>query len=150
MSGLVFRLELPFRLAPTLNAYANMRGWQRAKLRTEVDGLIMRELSSWPHWSMGVRRKVTARVVKGKIKRRTVVTGGRKRKVIVIRESSRAMDEEHASADVIGGKLPLDRLVMARILRGDSRNWLRREARWVPADPGAGRVVIEVYEVDEV
>ena len=142
---LVFRLELPLELAPTLNQYANMKSWQRAKIRTAVDGKVTASKSRWGSWHMGVRRDVKAKIVDGKIRKRTIVTGGRRRLVVLTRETSRRVDE--LGVDILGGKIPVDRLVQARVLHGDSAKWLAREAIHVPAYPKQGRVVVEVYEL---
>ncbi len=37
----VLVLELPLELAPTLNTYANLRSFQRAKIRRRVDQLVV-------------------------------------------------------------------------------------------------------------
>lgn len=71
--------------------------------------------------------------------------GGRRRAVVVTRESSARPDEE--ALDSIGGKIPLDRLVQAGVLRGDSHDWLVRFGQWQRAKPGEGRVVVDVYEI---
>lgn len=71
--------------------------------------------------------------------------GGRKRIVFVTRESSKRPDE--LALDTIGGKAPLDRLVQAGVLRGDTSEWLARYCDWKPAAPGEGKVTIDVYEV---
>ena len=146
--AIVFRLELPLELAPTLNVYANMKGWKRGELRSAVDGKILEGKKRWGSWRMGVARNVTAKIVDGKIRKRTIVTGGRRRLVVFTRESSREPDE--LAVDILGGKIPIDRLAMAGVLRGDSRKWLARESHWVPAMPKQGRVVVEIYELDEV
>jgi hypothetical protein len=71
--------------------------------------------------------------------------GGRRRAVVITRESSVRPDE--IAADPIGGKIPLDRLVQAGVLRGDSPQWLVRYCDWKAVSPGEGRVVVDVYEI---
>lgn len=71
--------------------------------------------------------------------------GGRRRAVFVTRESSVRPDEE--ALDVMGAKIPLDRLVHAGVLRGDTHDWLVRYGTWKRAKPGEGRVVVDVYEI---
>lgn len=137
----VFELRLPLELAPTLNEYACMKGWKRARLRTQVDERIVRELGSWSGWHAGFNQR--ASVVAGKV--RVDRAGGRRRAVVVERHSSRRLDE--VSCDVIGGKLPIDRLVQAGVLVGDSAKWLEREARWVAVRPGAGLVILSVHDL---
>lgn len=75
----------------------------------------------------------------------TVREGGRRRAVVITRESSVRPDE--IAVDAIGGKIPLDRLVHAGVLRGDSPQWLVRYCDWKSVAPGEGRVVIDVYEI---
>jgi hypothetical protein len=147
---LVFRLELPLRLAPTLNAYAATKRhkWQMANLNREVDQLIMIAKAAWPSWRMddlAVRHQ--HQIVTGKLRTKERRTGGRRRLVLVTRYSSREPDE--VSADVCGGKLPLDRLKHAEIIVDDNRKWLAREAHWCKAPPSKGRVVISVYELEQ-
>lgn len=116
----LFVLRLPLELSPTLNAYAGLKGWRRAKLRKAVDWRILA------------------------IQRGGIAPDGARRRVVVTRHSSREPDE--LSCDVLGAKIALDRLVIAGILAGDSRKHLDREAHWVYAKPGAGELVVEVYE----
>jgi hypothetical protein len=154
---LVFRLELPIepvdlgkpgkpclvKLASTLNEYAGMKGWARAKARTAVDKRIVVARASWPRWHCGVQMR--AKVVGGEVVKVPVAGTGRRRLVRVVRRSSRRIDE--VSLDVVGGKLPVDRLKIAEIITGDSARWLEREAAWEPCDPGDGRVIVEVYDL---
>lgn len=154
---LVFRLELPIEavdlgkagkplligLTPTLNAYAGMKGWARAKARTEVDRRIVVAQAAWSRWHSGVKKR--AKVVGGEPVIVAVPGTGRRRLVRLVRRSSRRVDE--VSVDVLGGKLPVDRLVQAEVLVGDSARWLEREAAWEPCDPGDGRVIVEVFEL---
>lgn len=149
---LLFRIELDAAHAPTLNEYANMPSWKRARLRTEVDGMILAALPSYPRARMRLHRRVETKWVRTKaggkrLSRRTIVANGEPRDVLVTRFSSRQPDE--TSCDVLGGKLPIDRLVHADILRGDSPSWITRAGAWAPAPPGATRVRIEVFACGE-
>jgi hypothetical protein len=119
--AVVFEWRLPLALAPTMNRYGSMKTWQRAKLYKALDVLIMAELHKWPQW----RHE------------------GRARAVRVTRYSSSELDE--ATVDCAGGKVPVDRLVRAGILRGDAPNDLAREARWNKWKPGQGCVFLEVF-----
>ncbi len=119
----LFVLVLPLPLAPTLNTYAGMKGWARGKMRKQVDDYVLR--LPWGN----------------------AQAEGERRLVVVTRHSSREPDE--VSCDVIGGKIALDRLVIAGILAGDSRKWIDREAHWVQCKPGFGKLVVEVYEAAE-
>lgn len=153
---LVFRVELPLGLAPTMNAYSakKARRWAMGKLNRAVDQRIQFAKREWPAWAMGVDRRRLPVVVdgrpaldkRGRIRMRTEVSGGRRRAVRVTRHSSREPDE--MSVDVVGGKLAIDRLVIARVLRDDSRRWLERQARWFCAPPKQGCVVVEVFELE--
>lgn len=141
----ILQLELPLELAPVLNSYATMPSWRRAKLRKQVDMQVLVAKQSWQGWDMGVTRKTSASIVKGRIKRRTEVSGGRRRKLVLTRCSSRQPDE--LSCDVLGGKIPIDRLVQACVLRDDNQRWLEREGRWQMAKPGQGKVIVEVFDL---
>lgn len=112
-------------LAPTLNAYGSMKPWQRAILYKALDARIMAELHRWP---LAIQRAVRLR-----------------RAAVVTRFSSRRPDE--IGVDVLGGKVPIDRLVQAGILRGDSAKDLDREAHWQPAKPGQGSLLITVHDL---
>jgi hypothetical protein len=154
---LVFRIELPIepvdlgkpgkrcliKLAPTLNEYASAKGWAKAKARTEVDRRIFLERPRWLRWHCGIRTR--AKMVGGEVVKVPLPGTGRRRLVRLIRRSSRRVDE--VSLDVLGGKLPVDRLKIAEVIAGDSAKWLEREAVWEPCDPGDGRVIVEVYEL---
>ena len=138
MGDLVFRLTLPLKQdagksatgkerfiepAATLNRYSSMEPWQQEKARKLVDTLILSERSRWPSWP----------------------ARGRRRGVVVTRHSSSRPDE--LSADVLGGKFAVDRLVRAEVLAGDTHKHLVRSAAWVRAKPGAGRLVVDVHEL---
>ena len=155
---LVFRLELPIEpvnlgkpgkkpvlipLTPSLNVYSGMKGWARAKARTEVDRRIVVTKATWPGWHCGIRKR--AKVVGGEPVIVAVPGTGRRRLVRLVRRSSRRVDE--ITVDVAGGKICVDRLTQAEILAGDSAKWLEREAAWEPCDPGDGRVIVEVYDL---
>jgi hypothetical protein len=112
-------------LAPTLNVYGSMEAWQRARLYKALDTRIMAEMGKWP----------AARLM----------GHPRPRAVRVTRCSSVRPDE--IGVDVLGGKVPIDRLVQAGILMGDHGEALEREARWEVAAPGAGSLLVQVYEL---
>lgn len=152
-SGLrVFYMRLPLELAPSMNVYAGMKPWSRAKLRTDIDAAILLQLPKWPNFKAGfteIAEVVNDRLVKGKVVKgglRIKRIGGRQRLAIVRRHSSRQVDE--LSCDVLGAKAPLDRLVQAGVLVDDNAKWLQRCAIWVPAKPKEGHLTIEVYEGD--
>jgi hypothetical protein len=145
-SDLVLRFELPLDLAPTMNVYASMLPWQRARAREAIMTVLSYAARTSPGCLLGI--------VRGPAKKRgrlgAVVDGGhsRRRHVVVTRYSSRRPDE--VSCDTVGGKLPIDCLVRAGVLRDDSAKWCTREARWERVPRGAaGFVEIEVYEEGE-
>ncbi|NBC17182.1 MAG: hypothetical protein GVY18_07685 [Bacteroidetes bacterium] len=150
----MFSLRLPLPFAPTMNEYAakKQRKWALKKLNKEVDELIEAVKPAWPLWDMGVERRTEPKMVdgrlsltkRGKVRVRTIVEGGWRRHVVVTRYSSRQPDE--LSVDVVGGKLVVDRLVLAGVLRDDSPRWCVREARWEQAPPGRGSLRVDVYE----
>lgn len=119
--------EYTVPIAPTLNAYESMKPWVQAKVRKEVDARIMAELHRWP-----------AALLRGQ---------RRARQVVVTRRSSSMPDE--ISVDVVGGKIPIDRLVHLGVLAGDTQALLDRDAQWRQARPGEGALVVEVFEVAE-
>lgn len=127
--------------APTLNEYNGLDSRQKEQLRKAIDARIVETREGWPDWHAGFREG--ASVARGKV--RVAREGGRRRAVVVTRYSSRRVDE--VSVDVCGGKMPIDRLVLAGVLRGDTDEWLVREAAWVPVAPGHGKVVVDVYEI---
>jgi len=135
--------------APSMNEYSGMLGWQRAKIRTAIDTFIKDSIPHWPNWFAG--HKTEAKIVdkkKGLATVKVVVKtriGGRKRMVRVTRFSPRKLDE--LSVDIIGGKIPLDRLVEAGILVDDDPIALIRETAWYPCGDSQPRVVIEVFEL---
>jgi hypothetical protein len=114
-------------LAPTLNVYGSMKIWQRAALYKAIDLRILAEIARWPRARVGVE-------------------AGR-RAVRVVRYSSAQPDE--ITVDVLGGKIAVDRLVQAGILAGDAAKDLEREAAWIQAPPGHGRLTVEVFELLE-
>lgn len=127
--------------APTLNEYNGLTPWQKENLRDAIDHVIAQAKGRWP-WTMGVIR----REVIEKKKRKPVIEGGRRRVVVVTRFSAAPMDE--LSTDACGGKIPIDRLVHADVLRGDTPEWVGRVAYWKQVAPTEGRVVIDVHEIE--
>src|SRR6185312_3049370 len=115
-------------LTPTLNQYAGMPAFKRAQMRTALDERIVPLRAYWPRWHCGV--EVKHKIVGGDLVEVRVPGSGRRRLVRVVRRSSRRVDE--VTADVCGAKGPIDRLVQAQILVGDSAKWLEREAAWEP------------------
>lgn len=148
-------LPLGRAFAPTLNEYDKILPWMKKELRKALDWAIVQEKSKWPAWSCGCVDKTAVetftKIVKGKPQKvtepRTTRHGGRRRRVVVTRYSAVRPDE--ISVDIVGGKAPIDRLVLAGVLRGDSQQWLERDADWQKVDQNEGRVVIEVFEFDD-
>ncbi len=112
-------------LAPTLNVYGSMKVFARAELYKELDARILAELAKWP--------------------RARLRGAARPRAVRVTRRSSVMPDE--ITVDVIGGKVPVDRLVIAGVLVGDSAGLLLREAQWQQVPPKGGSLLVEVFEL---
>lgn len=138
----VFHIELPLRLAPTMHEFANLKHFVKAKLRQELDWLIVAAKQKWRAWEMGVLRAPqlpSGRAGKAK--------GGRRRGICLVRHTMREPDE--ISCDVLGGKLIIDRLVQANVLVDDSRKWLERVPIWMPAPPGEGKLVVDVFELPD-
>jgi hypothetical protein len=114
---------LAVELAPTLNAYKSMKPFILSALRDALDDRIAELLPTFPR----------------------ALAQGKRRGVYLERHSTREPDE--TSLDVLGGKCPLDRLVIAGVLAGDSRAHVERVGMWIPAKKNEGRVVIEVYDL---
>jgi hypothetical protein len=144
--------------APTMNEYNGLLPGEKVALRSGIDGAIVAAKAAWPAWSCGATERAVVRPRAAKknasaqagkksaqLPYRILREGGRRRAVIVTRESNRRPDD--ISADVIGGKIPLDRLVHALVLRDDDDEWLVRMPRWKMAPRDAGKVRIEVYEL---
>lgn len=167
----VFRLELPimsrgcvkaarargdysFAWAPTMNEYSGLPGWQKARLRTAIDELLVIAGTRWDGWQMGIRRMPPnpktgspgKLITTGRGKNRVPV-GRPRRRIIRLTRFSRTPPDEPGSVDSIGGKIPLDRLVAYGVLVDDSERWCMREASWVAAPAGEGRIVAEVFEM---
>ncbi len=112
-----------------MNVYSGLQGWAKGKLRTAVDVEIALQLGEW------IDAGGAASLLKASGVRRAIVT----------RYSSREPDD--LSADCVGGKIALDRLVQAGVLVGDSRKHLIREAAWIKAAPKNGKLTVEVFNV---
>jgi hypothetical protein len=110
-------------LAPTLNNYKDLPVFALNAVRDALDDRIAELMPSFPN----------------------AMANGKRRAIYIERHSSSSPDEE--SIDVLGGKCPVDRLVVAGVLAGDTRAKLERLGQHVPAKPGEGRVVIEVYDL---
>lgn len=161
--------------APTMNEYNALDPWRKEALRAAYDAEIETLKKEWPSWWCGATdttvprpdKQVTCRKCKGTGKgsppknkpcRECEGTGkkgapplvqregGRRRVVVVTRVSSVRPDELSLDAH-LGGKIPIDRLVQAGVLRGDSDKWLARYGVWQQASPGEGKVIIDVYEI---
>lgn len=97
----------------------------------------------------GVEKLVKCPVCKGEKKLPappTISRSGGRRRVVVVTRASRSRPDE-LSVDIIGGKIPIDRLVVAGVLRGDTDEWLARYPMWKSAKAGEGSVTIDVYEI---
>ena len=129
--------------APTMNEYNGLDKRQKEQLREATDAAILEAKTRWA-WNMGVVR----RTILERNKPKDVVEGGRRRVVVVNRFSSAPPDE--LSCDAIGGKIPIDRLVLADVLRGDTTEWLGRVPVWTMAPRERGLVRVDVYEWKEL
>ncbi len=141
--GVIFGLCLPFALAPTLNAYANAEVWEKARWRKNVDSQILAALLNIRPYAK-VRYPATHKEVCEAVHGEGLA-GTVRRKVVVTRYSSREPDE--IGADVIGGKVGIDRLKQCGLLMDDNRKWCQREALWVKASPKFGYVSLEVMVI---
>ena len=138
-------------LAPSLNVYSAFDPWVLEKARAEVDRRIDLAKAASPGWSCGsiTRIEFVSQPRAGKsalVKQKLHVTGpGRRRIVEFTRCSSVSVDE--LAIDILGGKILIDRLVWAGILRGDTGEDIVRRGRWRKAPPKQGFVKLAVYEI---
>lgn len=112
-------------MAPTMNKLVAMNTWERAALRERLDHWLKDVIEAWP--LAGIQDSQRPRIVR-------------------VTRSSHAEPDE-MGVDAIGGKVPIDRMVQAGILAGDTRKHLHREAHWTYAPKNEGSVLIEVFEV---
>lgn len=144
---------------PTMNEYNALEPWQKEKLRAAFDDEIEQRKRDWPEWSCGMTTRTVAKAPskspvvpkKGKkaksvLDTKEVREGGRRRIVVVTRYSSARPDELSCDAH-LGAKIPIDRLVQAGVLRGDTLGWLARYGEWKQVPPGEGYIVVDVHEV---
>jgi len=111
-------------LAPTMNAYAFLKGWQKTKMRTRLDTELRAHVDF----------------------RDAELNAAKKRRwVRVTRFSTQQPDE--LSVDVLGGKMPVDALVRCGVLYEDSPDAIVREGRWEKCKRGETSVLIDVFEV---
>ncbi len=125
----VFAITIPLSHAPTMNVYSGLKGWAKGRLRTEVDFMLLEVMTKMAFSEM-----------------EKALANGRRRRVVVTRFSSREPDEV-ASADLLGAKIIIDRMVHAGVLAGDSRKHLVREAGWTQVKPKAGKLLVEVFDL---
>ena len=123
--ALVLSWRIPREMAPTLNEYAFMKGWQRKKRRAELDAALRGLLPDFPRAELHVAK--------------------RQRWVRATRFSTQAVDD--ISLDVLGAKMPLDSLVRMDVLSDDNASFLIREGRWEKCKRGETSVLLEVFEV---
>jgi len=142
----VFCLKLELRLAPPLNDLVRTRHWSQARrLSREIADRILHAKRDWPEWSCGAKVETSGRIIKGKLCVSRRKHGGRRRRLRVVRYTSGRLDES-AGVDTLGGKLVVDELVTANILRDDSEEWVERVGRAERAPQGQGCLVVEVFE----
>jgi hypothetical protein len=151
--GEVAKPPIRIVLCPSMNEYSRMKGFAHAAAIKEVDAMLSDARASWPaSWHWGGEEKTWIEPVFSKTtgKTRDVVRrnrwGGKRRGVRVVRHSSRRIDE--TATDVLGGKIPIDRLVEMGVLGGDSALWCERRGEWVAAKPGEGHLLVEVYDIE--
>jgi hypothetical protein len=123
----ILEWRIPAALAPTMNAYAFMKNWQRMKLRRELDDRLRRIVDATP----GAR----------------VHGDATKRWVRVTRFTPNASTVDDLSADALGGKLPIDALVRVGVLVDDRPALCHREALVRPTTRGNTHVLIECFDV---
>ena len=128
--------------APTSNEYNGLKGWQKENLRESVDSAIISASNAWPDAQMGITR---ARPTKKGRLGPVVTRGSARRRVVVVTRYSTSQPDS-LEPDVLGGKIPLDRLIHRGILFQDDPKWLGRFGAWLHAPAGEGYVIIDVHE----
>lgn len=122
---LVFEWRVPREWALTLNAYAHKKGWQKKKLRQELDDAIRALLPQFP---------------------KALTHGSQQRRWLrATRLSTKVVDD--VSVDVVGAKMSTDALVRCGVLFDDDAKHLIREARSEKTKPGNTHLLMEVFLV---
>lgn len=130
--ALVLRWRIARELAPTMNEYAFMKTWQRARIRKELDKLLYELTEATP----------TATKCGSAVRRWVQVT----------RFTTQPKKVDDAAVDAIGGKMPIDALVRVGLLAGDSPSHCVRHADVQATERGNTHVLVELFEtaVEEV
>jgi hypothetical protein len=114
------------KMAPTMNDLVAMNVWERQAVRERLDGVLKDVLEAWP---------------------RAGIQDSPRRRIVRVTRFSR-IEPDELGVDVLGGKVPIDRMVLAGILAGDTRKMLERQAHWVyEPNKDEGSLLIEVFEV---
>ena len=119
--------RIPAANAPTMNEWGFWKVWRKARARRDLDDALAALLAAHPeaaHCGAEVMRWV-------RVTRFTV--------------QPKLIDD--AAVDQIGGKMPVDALVRAGVLAGDSPRHVRREARVEATKRGNTHVLVEVFAV---
>lgn len=126
--ALILSWRVPSELAPTMNAFAYMKGWQKAKISRELEGLLQKIVDVTPGAKVhGLTTQRWVRVTRFTPNIATV--------------------DDPSAIDTIGGKLLLDRLVDFGILVDDKPSFCRREGMVRPTHRGNTHVLVEVFAV---
>lgn len=124
---LIFEWRVPREHALTLNQYAQAKGWQKKKLAAAMDDAIQKLLPLYP---------------------KALLHGAKtKRWLRATRFSTKVTDE--VTVDVLGGKMPCDRIVRAGILADDDAAHVIREARSEKTKPGNTHLLVQVFTIVE-
>jgi len=116
-------------LAPTLNAYAFMKTFQRIAIRKKLDESLRELIEATPG---GVPN-----------------AGHRKRWLRVTRFTTQPKTVDEAAVDAIGGKMPVDSLVRLGVFFDDKPAFMVREAHVTKTTKGNTHVLFEVFECSD-
>lgn len=122
---LVLSWRVPREQALTMNEYAYKKGWQKTKIRAELDAAVRALFPAFPKADLHAAKK--------------------KRWVRATRFSTKEVDE--TSLDVLGAKMPVDALVRCGVLVDDDATRIIRQGRCEKTKRGNTHVLVEVFEV---
>lgn len=123
----ILEWRIPSALAPTMNAYAFLKTWQRMQLRRELDDRLRKIVEATP--DAKVHGDATKRWIR------------------VTRFTPNADSVDDLAADALGAKMPIDSLVRLGVLVDDKPALCHREALVRKTARGNTHVLIECFAV---
>ncbi len=117
---------------------------EHAPTQNEMSAIFGRRLFVKKRISQELDRKLQAEIATTPSLR---LAAGAMRWVRVTRFTPQVKLVDDAAVDAIGGKMPVDALVRAGILAGDTPKHVRREAHVLPTKRGNTHVLLELFEI---